>query len=113
MTCIQKKRIWYAHLFQVVILFFILFHAYSNNPIRVHSDSKPMFCISSGTSVVVREASEPLSATVSFVNLHHVLEKDWLCAEWVRSSAWFTNTALSISNRVYNTFYTIITIHAP
>ncbi len=115
MTFIQKKRILSAHLFQMIILFFILFHAYTqaSNPIRVQSDSKPLLCISSGSAVVVREASESLSSTLSYVKLHRVFENTWLCAEWVRASALFTNTALQVSNRVYNPFYTIITIHAP
>lgn len=115
MTFIQKRRILWAGLFQSVFVFFILFTAYSeaNSAIRIKSDSKTLLCISSGSSVVVREASEQASASLSLIKDHSQLEKTWLCAEWVRSSVLFTNTALEISNRVYNTFYIVTTIHAP
>jgi hypothetical protein len=115
MTFIQKRRILWASLFQMVILFFILFNVYSetHNPLRFKSDSKSLLCISSGSSVVVREATEQLTTSLSFVKDHNLLEKIWLCAEWFQSSELFTNTSLQISNRVYNTFYFVITIHAP
>jgi hypothetical protein len=115
MTFIQKRRILWAGLFQSVFVFFILFTAYSeaNAPIRVKSNSKTFICISSGSSVVVREAAKQVSASLSVFKDHSLLEKTWLCAEWIRSSVLFTNTALRISNRVYNTFYIVTTIHAP
>jgi hypothetical protein len=115
MTFLQNRRILWAGLFQSVFVFFILFAAYSESiaPIRVKTDSKTLLCISSGSSVVVREASEHISAPLSLLNHHGLLEKSWLCAEWIRSSAWFTNTALRISSRIYNTFYFVTTIHAP
>ncbi len=106
--------VW-AALFQSVFLFFILFSAYSEagNPIRVKTNSKKLLCISPGSSVLVREASEQLSVSLSFIKNHSILEKIWLCAEWVHSSELMTNTSLQISSRVYNTFYVITTIHAP
>ncbi len=115
MEFIQKKKILWAALFQSVFVFFILFSAYSEagNPIRVKTDSRTILCISTGSSVVVREASEQLATSLSFVKDHSLLEKIWQYAEWNHSSELFTNTALQISNRVYNTFYILITIHAP
>jgi len=115
MTFIQKRRILWAGLFQSVFVFFILFGAYSeaNAPAHVKTDSKALLCISSGSSVVVREASEQVSASPSLFKDHSQLEKTWLCAEWIRSSVLFTNTALRISSRVYNNFYIVTTIHAP
>jgi len=115
MTSLQKRRIWFAHLFQMVILFFVLFPVYveANHPLRFPSDSKPLLCVRSASAIVVGEASEPLSATLSFIKLPGTLEKIWLCAERVYASELLTNTALHISNRVYNIFYILITIHAP
>lgn len=115
MRFMQKRKILLAHLFQVVILFFILFSAYAetNYNTLAKKHSKTLLCASHGISVTVREASEQLSISASFIKNHIILEKIWLCVETVRSSELFTNTALQVSNRFYNTFYVLITINAP
>ncbi len=115
MKFIQKRRILLAYLFQVVILFFFLFFAYAepNHTTLTKNHSRTMLSASHGISVTVREASEQLSITPSFIKNHILIEEIWLCAEAVRSSELFTNTALQVSNRFYNTFYVLITIHAP
>jgi len=115
MKFMQKRRIELAHLFQVVILFFILFSSYveTNHNALTKNHSKTLLCPSHGISVTVREASEQLSIAPSFIKNHILLEKIWLCVEAVRSSELFTNTALQVSSRFYNTFYVLITIHAP
>jgi hypothetical protein len=114
MKFIQKRRIELAHLFQMVILFFILFSSYveTNHTTLTKDHSKTLLCASHGISVTVREASEQLSIA-PFIKNHILLEKIWLCVEAVRSSELFTNTALQVSSRFYNTFYVLITIHAP
>lgn len=115
MKFIQKRRILLAHLFQVVIIFFTLFSAYAeaNHTTLAKNNSKTLLCTSPGISINIREASEQLSSSPSFIDSHGTLEKIWLCVEAVRSSELLTNTALQVSNRLYNTFYVLITIHAP
>jgi hypothetical protein len=111
----QKSRIHSAVLFQSVFVFFILFTAYieASNPIHTDTDSNPIICIGSASSVVAREAAEQLSVAHSFFNNHTLFEKIWLCAERVQSSKLFTSTALQLPSSLYNTFYILITIHAP
>jgi len=115
MGFLQKRRIQITVLFQSVFLFFLLFAAWSaaSAPIQIKTDSKTLLCISPGSSVAVREASEQITSSLSLTNDHNLQEKIWRFAEGVQSSALSTNTALTISNRVYNPFYVITTIHAP
>jgi len=115
MAFLQKRRLQIAVLFQVVFVCFILFGALpaASPQIQIKIDSKSLLCISSGSAVVVREASEPLLVALSFIQNKSLREKSWLCAEGIQSSKVLTNTALEISNRVYNTFYEVTTIHAP
>lgn len=115
MTFLQKRKILWAHLFQMVIVFFILFSAYTEtgSQLPVKTNSKTLLCIGSGSPVVLRESSEQLSPSLSFFKHHNLLEKIWLCVKRVHASELFTNVALRVSNRFYNNFYVIITIHAP
>jgi len=115
MGFLQKRRLQITVLFQSVFVFFILLAAWSSAgaPIQIKTDSKALLCISSGTSVVVREASEQLPSSLSLTNDHSLQEKTWRFFERIQSSSLLTNTALTISNRIYNTFYTVTTIHAP
>ncbi len=115
MGFLQKRRFQITVLFQLVFVFFILLTAWSSAsaPIQIKTNSKTLLCISSGTSLVVREAFEHSPSSLSLTNDDSLQEKTWRFVEWIQSSALLTNAALRISNRVYNTFYIVITIHAP
>jgi hypothetical protein len=115
MTSMQKRRILSAVIFQSVFVFFLLFTVFieASNPSHTDTNSNPIICVSSGSSVVVREAAEQLSVAHSFFTNQTLLEKIWRYAERVHSSKLFTSTALQLPGNFYNTFYILITIHAP
>jgi hypothetical protein len=104
-----------AILLQSVFLFFILSPAFNevNQPSLHDTHSKPLLCISPGNSVVVREISEQLSTGLCLIKDNSIFENVWLCAERVKLLELFTNPALLVPNRIYNTFYVLTTIHAP
>jgi len=114
MGFIQSNRKFTACLFQVFFLFFILFAAFNEAPDTIHTkqNSKPLFCIGSGSLVVVREASEQVTSSVAFIK-NYSFEKLWRCAQLLQSNQLLTNLALGVSCRAYHIFYLLTTIHAP
>lgn len=115
MRLLEKRRIPLAILFQSVFLFFILFSAFNevNKASHQYAHSKSLLCISPGNPVVVRETSEQLSTGLSLIKDNSILENVWLCAERIKLLELFTNPALQVPNRIFNTFYILTTIHAP
>ncbi|HRG78832.1 MAG TPA: hypothetical protein PL167_04440 [Cyclobacteriaceae bacterium] len=106
----MKKHV--AFLFQVVIVFLILFTAYSEAVPQVKSHSKTLLCVGPGASLVVRETSEQTASTLSFLKFFG-LQEIWRYAASVHTFELFTNSALQISTRIFNPFYILTTIHAP
>jgi len=62
--------------------------------------------------MVVRETSEQIASTLSFLKFFG-LQEIWRNAVSVHTSQLFTNAALQISTRIFNPFYKLTTIHAP
>jgi hypothetical protein len=115
MSVLEKNRIHLAILFQAVFLFFLLFPAYTEARDTQHRNdhSKALLCVSPGNSIAVRETSEQLSSGLSPIKNNSILTNEWLWAAWTKLLELVTNPALQISNRIYNPFYLLPTIHAP
>ena len=112
MNFIRNVKIHVAFLFQVAIVFLILFTTYSEVAPQVKSPSKTLLCVSPGASVVVREISEQTASTIAFLKIFG-LQENWRFADSVHTSELFTNSALLISTGIFNPFYILTTIHAP
>jgi hypothetical protein len=111
MNFLRSIRIYVAFLFQVAIIFLILSTASEAAP-QAKSQSKTLLCVSPGASMVVRETSEQIASTLSFLKFLG-LQEIWRNAVSVHTSQLFTNAALQISTRIFNPFYILTTIHAP
>jgi len=113
MNFLRRSKNASALLFQGIIAFFILFSTYSGSgPQPDKSHTKVLLCVSSGSTVVVREASVQTSPSLSFFQ-KDLLQEIWFYAEGYYAAALFNNTALKVSARIYNPFYLLPTIHAP
>lgn len=108
----SNKNAW-TILFKGIIAFFILFSTYSaHGPQQNKAQTKTLFCVSSGATVVVREASVQSIPSLSFFQ-KDLLQETWWYVEGIYAAEIFTNAALKVSARIYNPFYLLPTIHAP
>jgi hypothetical protein len=115
MSRLEKNRIPLAILCQAVFLVFLLFPAYSEARDSLHRNehSKAWLCVSTGNSITARETSEQLTSGLSPIKANYILPNEWLWVVWTKCLELVNNPALQISNRMYNPFYLLPTIHAP
>jgi len=103
-----------ALLFQAVAVCLILFGSYPNHsPLKDHTSQPTFLCLAPGATLVTRETPEHSFLSFSTVKGNLFQSELWKLISWAYSAESSTNLALDTSQSLYNTYYTLLRIHAP